>query len=78
VFVSPSLSDNKVGIPYWFYEAQYPARCYLCLRFDCRLATTPAKLEAKMGRYSFPVGLFHSLLHAGLSRRTVSHLFFSV
>ena len=23
--------------------------------------------------YSFPVGLFHSLLHAGLSRRTASH-----
>ena len=23
-----------------------------------------------MVRYSFPVGLFHSLLHAGLSRRT--------
>jgi hypothetical protein len=27
-----------------------------------------------MVRYSFPVGLFHSLQHAGLSRRT--HYFF--
>jgi hypothetical protein len=25
-----------------------------------------AKLEVRMVRYSFPVGLFHSLLHAGL------------
>jgi len=31
----------------------------------------PAKLEVRSVRYSFPVGLFHSRLHAGLSRRTV-------
>ena len=29
-----------------------------------------AKLRAEVDRYSFLVGLFHSLLHAGLSRRT--------
>jgi len=29
-----------------------------------------AKLEVKVVRYSFLVGLFHPLLHAGLSRRT--------
>lgn len=29
-----------------------------------------ARLKARMVRYSFPVGLFHSQLHAGLSRRT--------
>ncbi len=28
-----------------------------------------ARLEVKMVRYSFLVGLFHPLLHAGLSRR---------
>ena len=32
----------------------------------------PAKLEVRSVRYSFPVGLFHSRLHAGLSRRTDS------
>src|SRR6187401_1783235 len=58
-----------------FLEAQYPAHRYLCLRFGCRLATTTAKLEAKMACYSFLVGLFHSLLHAGLSRRTARHHF---
>jgi hypothetical protein len=33
-----------------------------------------ARLKARMVRYSFPVGLLHSLLHAGLSRRTDSLL----
>src|SRR5580704_4549955 len=35
-----------------------------------RLAAARARLKARMVRYSFPVGLFHSQLHAGLSRRT--------
>ena len=57
-----------------FYEAQYPAHRCLCLRFDPRLAAVLARLKARMVRYSFPVGLFHSQLHAGLSRRTDSRL----
>src|SRR6476620_10638643 len=33
----------------------------------------PARLEARMDSlFSFPVGLFHPLQHAGLSRRTPS------
>ncbi len=45
----------------------------LCLRFNRRLATPPARLEARMDSlFSFPVGLFHPLQHAGLSRRTRS------
>jgi hypothetical protein len=35
-----------------------------------RLAAHPARLEVKMVRYSFLVRLLHSLLHAGLSRRS--------
>ena len=32
---------------------------------------SPAKVEARMDSlFSFPVGLFHPLLHAGLSRRS--------
>jgi hypothetical protein len=42
----------------------------LCLLFACCLTTACAKLKVRMARYSFPVRLFHSLLHAGLSRRT--------
>ena len=38
-------------------------------RFQCGLATALTWLGARMVRYSFPVGLFPSLLHAGLSRR---------
>ena len=38
-------------------------------RFKCGLTTALAWLGARMVRYSFPVRLFHSLLHAGLSRR---------
>src|SRR5712691_7677422 len=38
-------------------------------RFKCSLATALAWFGAKVVRYAFPVRLFHSLLHAGLSRR---------
>jgi len=53
-----------------FSKLYHPAHQCLCLRFDYRLTTVPARLEVRMVRYSFPVRLFHSLLHAGLSRRT--------
>lgn len=48
-----------------FFEAPYPARWCLCLRFDDHVKATAAKLEVRTVRYSFPVGLFHSRLHAG-------------
>src|SRR6266568_4509381 len=41
------------------------------LRFTRYLTVPPARLEARMeSLFSFPVGLFHPLQHAGLSRRT--------
>src|SRR5947209_14114167 len=41
------------------------------LRFRGQLTQSPARLEARMeSLFSFPVGLFHPLQHAGLSRRT--------
>jgi hypothetical protein len=52
-----------------FFEAQFPARRCLCLCFTWRLAAPGARLEVRMVRYSFLVGLFHPRLHAGLSRR---------
>src|ERR1039458_8707870 len=39
-------------------------------RFKCSLTTALAWLGARAARYSFPVRLLHSLLHAGLSRRS--------
>lgn len=38
-------------------------------RFKCGITAALAWLGARVVRYSFPVRLFHSLLHAGLSRR---------
>ena len=52
------------------FAALYPAHQCLCLCFVPRLTTSHAKLEVRMVRYSFPVRLFHSRLHAGLSRRS--------
>ena len=41
------------------------------LRFTRHLTVPPARLEARMeSLFSFPVGLFHPLQHAGLSRRS--------
>src|SRR5436190_567003 len=54
-----------------FSKLNSPAHQYLCLRFNRHLAMPPARLEARMDSLlSFPVGLFHPLQHAGLSRRT--------
>src|SRR5713226_3433300 len=52
-----------------FFEARFLARRCLCLHFTRHLAAPGARLEVKMVRYSFLVGLFHPRLHAGLSRR---------
>src|SRR6267142_25152 len=67
--VWPSRCKHSVGARIAFFEAQFPARRCLCLRFTRHLAAPSARLEVKMVRYSFLVGLFHPRLHAGLSRR---------
>src|SRR5437764_1004752 len=67
--VWPSRSEHTVGAQYGFFEARFPARRCLCLCFTRHLTAPSARLEVKMVRYSFLVGLFHPLLHAGLSRR---------
>src|SRR6202043_1440915 len=54
-----------------FSKLNSPAHQYLCLRFKRHLAISPARLEARMDSLlPFPVGLFHPLQHAGLSRRS--------
>src|SRR4029077_20205856 len=73
VAVLPSSTRNGVGILYrtGFSKLNHPAHRYLCLRFKRHLAMSPARLEARMDSLlSFPVGLFHPLQHAGLSRRS--------
>src|SRR5260370_37604358 len=67
--VWPSRCKHTVGTRIAFFEAQFPARRCLCLRFTRHLTAPSARLEVKMVRYSFLVGPFHPRLHAGLSRR---------
>ena len=56
-----------------FSKLNRPAHRYLYLRFERHLTMSPARLEARMDSlFSFPVGLFHPLQHAGLSRRSTN------
>ena len=63
------VAEHSVGARNSFFEARFLARRCLCLHFTRHLAAPSARLEVKMVRYSFLVGLFHPRLHAGLSRR---------
>ena len=67
--VWPSRGKHSVGARNSLFEARFLARRCLCLHFTRHLAAPSARLEVKMVRYSFLVGLFHPRLHAGLSRR---------
>src|SRR5580704_15934167 len=67
--VLPSRWKHTVGARNALFEARFPARRCLCLCFTRRLTAPCARLEVKMVRYSFLVGLSHPRLHAGLSRR---------
>jgi hypothetical protein len=67
--VLPSRWKHAVGIRFALFEARFPARRCLCLHFTRNLTAPSARLEVKMVRYSFLVGLFPPRLHAGLSRR---------
>ncbi len=67
----PPLGMESASCSFGFSKLNSPAHWYLCLRFGSHLAMYPARLEARMDSlFSFPVGLFHPLQHAGLSRRT--------
>ena len=67
-------SPFVIGSTPWSFSftAQYPACPCPCLRFASSLSTGGARLGVRMGHYSFPVRLFHSRHHAGLSRRTTN------
>lgn len=68
-------SPFVIGSTPWSFSsftAQYPACPCPGIRFTSSLSTGRAKLGVRMGHYSFPVRLFHSRHHAGLSRRTTN------
>ena len=67
----PPIGTESASCSIGFSKLNSPAHQYLCLRFKRYLAISPARLEARMDSLlSFPVGLFHPLQHAGLSRRS--------
>src|SRR5690348_15040357 len=67
----PPFGTESASCSIGFSKLNSPAHRYLCLRFKRHLAMSPARLEARMDSLlSFPVGLFHPLQHAGLSRRS--------
>src|SRR6266496_6735941 len=69
----PPLGMESASCSFGFSKLNSPAHWYLCLRFGSHLAMYPARLEARMDSlFSFPVGLFHPLQHAGLARRSPS------
>src|SRR5436309_5428564 len=66
----PSLLSDAVGSPeHTISELNTQPADTPVQRFKCGLTTALTWLGARVVRYSFPVRLFHSLLHAGLSRR---------
>jgi hypothetical protein len=69
----PSANYNGVGThKALISRLNSPACTYPYRRFACALTDADARLGATVGRYSFSVGLSHSLLRAGLSRRCCS------
>ena len=67
----PSASVNDVGtLDSLISRLNSPACTYPFQRFASVLTDKDAWFGATVGRYSFDVGLFHSFLHAGLSRRS--------
>ena len=69
----PPLGTESASCSIGFSKLNSPAHWYLSLRFRWHLTMSPARFEARMDSlFSFPVGLFHPLQHAGLSRRTPS------
>jgi len=67
------LPHDGTASALWFptpFTAQWPCLHVPCQRFTCSLATARAWLGARLARYALPVRLFHSRLHAGLSRRS--------
>src|ERR1017187_195254 len=70
--VLPSPSDHRVGdLNSWFSKLNTLPVAAPVYASDRTSRCAPQDSGSGWIRCSFPVGLFHSLLHAGLSRRTV-------
>src|SRR5258708_7738588 len=70
----PTASASRLRI----FEAQLPSPSVPLFTLRRTPHDAPRKTRGRVVRYSFLVRLFHSLLHAGLSRRTGTCLFSTV
>ena len=68
--VLPSPSVHRVGVPDVVFRSSIPCPLMPLSTLRRRPRGRLRKTQGQVVRYSFPVGLFHSLLHAGLSRRS--------
>jgi hypothetical protein len=73
--VLPSAVFERVGTPgQRISRLNSRPACTPVQRFADALTSASACLGATVVRWSFDVGTFHSLLHAGLSRRSEKHV----
>ncbi len=68
--VLPSASLKSVGVLIAYFRSSIPSPPVPLFMLHQVLHNTLCKTRGRVVRYSFLVRLFHSLLHAGLSRRT--------
>ena len=73
--VWPSPSGKSVGIPIYGFRSSIPCPLMPLSTLRRQPRDCLRKTQGQADRYPFPVRLFHSLLHAGLSRRTTWHGF---
>ena len=70
----PSALYDRVGTPdKKITRLNSPACTYPYRRFAAALTDDNARLGATVARYTFDVGLSHSFLRTGLSRRSLHH-----
>ena len=68
-------SGKSVGIPIYGFRSSIPCPLMPLSTLRRQPRDCLRKTQSQADRYPFPVRLFHSLLHAGLSRRTTWHGF---
>src|ERR1035437_9089214 len=66
----PSAYLDCVGVLIASFRSSIPSPPIPLFTLRCTPHGAQRKTRGRVVRYSFLVGLFHSLLHAGLSRRT--------
>jgi hypothetical protein len=70
LFMLPSAHINRVGVRVVCFRSSIAHPAYTPVYASLSPSRYQRKTRGRVDRYSFPVRILHSLLHAGLSRRT--------